>query len=123
MIGDIVFFCVHYCSKVVTRKKELLNLLYSYWNQAQALLKQHVNVISDIHSESMKNYSNILNEMAGRVIPVNIQVLQTSKQTKKNNRILLSIINLLKSDERMGIPLRGQRDDSQYQPGHPCWDC
>ena len=45
-----------------------------------------------------------------------IQVVQTSEQTKKNNRILLTIIDLLKTAGQMGIPLRGHRDDSQYHP-------
>ena len=53
-----------------------------------------------------------MNEMAGKVVPVNVQVVQTSEQTKKNNRILLSIIDLLQTAGRMGIPLRGHRDDS-----------
>ena len=35
---------------------------------------------------------------------------------KKNNIILLSVINLLKIAGQMGIPLRGHRDNSQYHP-------
>ena len=75
-----------------------------------------MNAISGVHSESMKNYSRFLNEMTGKVLQVNVQVVQRSEQTKKNNRILLSINELLKTAERMGIPLRGHRDDSQYHP-------
>ena len=73
-----------------------------------------MNSISGIHSESMKNYSSFLNEMAGNVVPVNAQVVETSEQTKKDSIILLSIMELLKTVGRMGIPLRGHRDDSQY---------
>ena len=54
--------------------------------------------------------------MAIKVVPVNVQVIQTSEQTKKNYRILLSVINLLKSAERMDIPLSGLKDDSQHHP-------
>ena len=75
-----------------------------------------MNAISGMHCESMKNYSSFLNEMAAKVVPVNVQVVQTSEQTKKNNRILLSITDLLKTAGRMGIPLRVHRDDSQYHP-------
>ena len=41
---------------------------------------------------------------------------QVNKPAKKNNRILLSIIDLLKTAGQMGIPLRGHRDESQYHP-------
>ena len=57
-----------------------------------------------------------MNEMAGKVVPVNVQVVQTSEQTKKNNKILLLITDLLKTAGQMGIPLRGHRDDSKYYP-------
>ena len=75
-----------------------------------------MNAISGIHNESTKNYSSFLNEMADKVVPVNVQVVQTSEQTKKNSRILLSISDLLKTAGPMCIPLRGHRDDSQYHP-------
>ena len=52
--------------------------------------------------------------MTGNVVTVNVQVVQESEQTKKINRILLSIIDHLKTAGWMGIPLRGHRDDSQY---------
>ena len=56
-----------------------------------------MNAISGIHSESMENDSSFLNEMAVKVISVNVQVVQTNEQTKKNSRILLSITDLLKT--------------------------
>ena len=110
------FVCVLFCNKVVTRKKKLVHLPYSGWSDAQAQFKRHVNAVNGIHSESIKNYSSFLNEMTGKVVPVNVQVNQTSEPTKKNNRILLLIIDLLKTAGRMGIPLRGDRDDSKYHP-------
>ena len=112
--GAHCLFCVFFCNKVVTRRKKLVHLSYSGWSDAQIQFKWHGNKISGIHNESMKNYSSFLNEMAGKVVPVNVQVVQTSEQTKKNNRILLSITDLLKTAGRMGIPLRGHRDDCQY---------
>ena len=114
--GAFCLFCVLFCNKVVTRKKKLVYLPYSDWSDPQAQFKRNVNAINGIHSESMKNCSSFLNEMAGKVVPVNVQVVQASEQTKKNNRILLSIIDLLKTAGQMGIPLRGHRYDSQYHP-------
>ena len=72
--GAYCLFCVLFCNKVVTRKKKLVHLPYSDWSDAQAQFKWHVNAVSGIHSEYMKNYSSFLNEMAGNV--------QTSEQTK-----------------------------------------
>ena len=63
-----------------------MHLPYSDWSDAQAQFKRHVKAVSGIHSESMKNYSSFLNEMAGKVIPVNVQVVQASEQTNKTNR-------------------------------------
>ena len=81
---------------------------------SMACIFRHVNAVSGIHGESMKNYSSFLNEMADKVVPVNVQVVQTSEQTNKNNRILLSIIDLLKTAGRIGFLLRSRRDDLQY---------
>ena len=114
--GAYCLFCVLFCNKVVTRKKKLVHLPYSDWSDAQAQFKRHVNAISGIHSESVKKYSSFLNEMAGKVILANVQVVQTSEQTKKNNSILLSITDLLKTAGWTDIPLRGHRNDSQYHP-------
>ena len=74
-----------------------MHLLYSDWSDTQAQFKQHVNAISGIHNDSMKNYSGFFNEMVGKTVAVNVQVLQTSEQTKNNNIILLLIIALLKT--------------------------
>ena len=63
-------------NKVVTRKKKIGASSYSDWSDAEAQFKQHEN---GIHSESMKNYSSFLNEMTGKVVPVNVQVFQTSE--------------------------------------------
>ena len=109
-------FCALFCNYVVTRKKKLVHLLYSDWGDTQAQFKRHVNAISGIHSESVKKYSSFLNEMAGKVLLANVQVIQTSEQTKKNNSILLSITDLLKTAGWTDIPLRGHRNDSQYHP-------
>ena len=72
-----------FCNKVVTRKKKLVHLPYSDWSDAQAQFKWHVNAISGIHSESLKNYSRFLNEMTGKVVPVNVVPSGTSTSSNK----------------------------------------
>ena len=85
--GAYCLFWVLFCNKLVTRKKKLLHLPYSDWSDAQAWFKQHVNAVSGIHSESMKNYSSFLNEMRHKVVPVNVQVVQKKRtnQEKQQN--------------------------------------
>ena len=98
-VHDATYCLLHvlFSNKVVTRKKKLVHLPYSDWSDAQAQFMQHVNAIRGFHTESMKNYLGFLNEMSGNAVPVNVQVVQISEQTKKNNRILLPIIDLLKT--------------------------
>ena len=76
--GAYCLFCVLFCNKVVTRKKKLVHLPYSDWSDALTQFMWHANAISGIHSESQKNYSSFLNEMTGKVVPVNVQVVLTS---------------------------------------------
>ena len=47
--GAYYLFCVLFCNKAVTRKKELVHLHYSDWRNAQVHFKWHVNVISGMY--------------------------------------------------------------------------
>ena len=76
-------FCVFFCHKVVTRKKKLVHLPYSDWSDAQAQFKRHVNAISGNHRGPMKNYSNFLNEMAGKVERPMFKLFQKMKKPRK----------------------------------------
>lgn len=114
--GAYCIYCVLFSDKVVTKETQLVHLPYKTWRDAHGGFRRHVNAEAGIHSKSMKNYGNFLKEMAGQVAPVNVQVVQTTTQTKKNAKILISIIDTIKTVARMGIALRGHRDDSQYLP-------
>ena len=114
---DISYFLYAFLQQsCYQRDKTLVYLPYSDWSDAQNQFNRHVNAISGIHSESMKKFSSFLNEMTGKVVPVNVQVVLINEQAKKDNRILLRSIDLLKTTVRMGIPLRGHRDDFQHHP-------
>ena len=70
---------------------------YSDWCDARTQFKRHVNAISGTHSESMKNYSSsFLNEMAGKVVPVNVQVVQKSEQLRKTKEFNCESLIFLK---------------------------
>ena len=65
----------------------------------------------------MENYESILRQLSGKQEPVNMQVTKpTQKKFERNKNVLLSIIDIIKAIARMGIALRGHRDDSKYRP-------
>ena len=56
-----------------------------------------MNAISGIHSESMKNYSSsFFNEMAGKVVLANVQVVQKSEQLRKTKEFNCESLIFLK---------------------------
>ena len=65
----------------------------------------------------MDNYKEFLKQVSGKKNPVDQQLSKsTVKQVDKNRKVLLSIIDAIKTIGKMGVPLRGHRDDSRYQP-------
>ena len=65
----------------------------------------------------MNNYKDFLRQVSGKKDAVEEQLSKsTVKQVDKNRKVLLSIIDAIKTIGKMGIPLRGYRDDSNYQP-------
>ena len=83
--------------QVVTGKKKLVHHTYSDWSDARTQFKKHVNAISGIHSESMKNYSSsFFNEMAGKVVLANVQVVQKSEQLRKTKEFNCESLIFLK---------------------------
>ena len=65
----------------------------------------------------MDNYQEFLKQVSGKKDPVEQQLSKsTVKQVDKNRKVLLSIIDAIKTIGKMGVPLRGHRDDSRYQP-------
>ena len=65
----------------------------------------------------MENYERFLRELSGKQEPVNMQVTKpTQKKCERNKNVLLSITDIIKTIGRMGIAVRGHRDDSKYYP-------
>ena len=65
----------------------------------------------------MDNYKEFLKQVSGKKDPVEQQLSKwTVKQVDKNRKALLSIIDAIKTIGKMGVPLRGHRDNSRYQP-------
>ena len=65
----------------------------------------------------MDNYKEFLKQVSGKKDPIEHQLSKsTVKQVDKNRKVLLSIIDAIKTIDKMGVPLRGRRDDSRHQP-------
>ena len=65
----------------------------------------------------MDNYKEFLKHVSGKKDPVDQQLSKsTVKQVDKNRKVLLSIIDVIKTIGKMVVPLRGHTDDSSYQP-------
>ena len=75
------FVCAFLRQSYYQKKKVYLH--FSDLIDAQVQFKQLVNVIDGIHSESWKKHSSF------KLGPINVQILQISEQTRKNNKILL----------------------------------
>ena len=70
-----------------------------------------------IHSKLVDNYREFLKQVFGEKDPFEQQLTKASiKQVDKNRKVLLPIIDAIKTIGKMGAPLRGHRDDSRYQP-------
>ena len=64
----------------------------------------------------MDNYQGFLKQVSGKD-PIEQQLSKsTVKQVDKNRKVLLSISDAIKTIGKMGVPLRGHRDDSRHQP-------
>ena len=65
----------------------------------------------------MVNYKDFLKQVSGKKDPVKQQISKsTVKQVDKNRKVLLSVIDAIKTIDKMDLPLTGHRDDSTYQP-------
>ena len=65
----------------------------------------------------MDNYKEFLKQVSVKKDPVDQQLSKsTVKQVDTNRKVLLPIIDAIKTIGKMAVPLRGHRDDSKYQP-------
>ena len=65
----------------------------------------------------MENYESSFRELSGKQEPINMHVTKaTQKKYERTKNVLLSIVDIIKTIGRMGIALRGHRDDSKYHP-------
>ena len=96
------------------RKIQLVHTPFKTWGDAQRCFRRHSESKTGIHIKSMDNYKEFLEQVSGKKDPVEQQLSKsTVKQVDKNRKVLLSIIDAIKTIGKMGVTLRGYRDDSR----------
>ena len=115
--GAYCMYCVLFNGGSSGRKIQLVHTPFKTWSDAQHCFRKHSESKTGIHSKSMDNYKEFLKQVFGKKDLVE-QLLSKStvKQAGKNSKVLLSIIDAIKTIGKMGVPLRGHGDDSRYQP-------
>ena len=73
--------------------------------------------LGSIVNQWTTNYKEFLKQVSGKKDPVEQQLSKsTVKKVDKNGKVLLSIIDAIKTIDKVSVPLRSYRDDSRYQP-------
>ena len=109
-------YCVLFNGGSSGRKIQLVHTPFKTWSDAQRCFRRHSESKTGIHSKSMDNYQEFLKQISGKKDPVEQQLSKsTVKLVDKNRKVLLSIIDAIKTIGKMDVPLRGHRDDSRYQ--------
>ena len=104
--------CVLFNGGLPCGKIKLVHTTFKIWNDASIVLE---GILS--HFKSMENCKEFLKQSSGKKGSVDKKLSKpTDKQVDKNGKILLSIIDAIKTIGKIGVPLRGDRDDSRYQP-------
>ena len=109
-------YCVLFNGGSSGRKIQLVHTPFKTWSDAQRCFRRHSESENGIHSKSMDYYQGFLKQISGKD-PVEQQLSKsTVKQVDKNGKVLLSIIDAIKTIGKIGVPLISHRDDSRYKP-------
>ena len=103
--------CVLFNGGLSCRKIKLVYTTFKIWNDAGIVVE---GILS--HFKSMENCKSFSNGNSQKKGSADKQLRKsTDKQVDKNGKVLLSIIDVIKTIGKIGVPLRGDRDDSRYQ--------
>ena len=115
--GAYCMYCVLFNGGSSGRKIQLVHTPFKTWSDAQRCFRRHSESKTGIHSKSMDDSKEFLKQVSGKKDPVEQQFSKsTVKQFDKNRKVLLSIVDAIKTIGKMDVQLRGHRDDSRYQP-------
>ena len=103
MDGGFCLPCVLFGDKFPAKNGKIRKLFcepFSHWPDAKPAFSQHESKPGGLHMDCMHLYTSFLNNMSGK--------------TQENRNKLVPIIDTINLCGRLGISLRGHRDDSQY---------
>ena len=123
--GAFCLPCVLFGSKFKAKCYKVKNLFteaLTYWPNAKSLFNKHQNAEAGLHVDSMYLLNNLMHKTSGKSQSVD-QLLnkQVSENIVENRKKLIPIIDTIKLCGRLGLSLRGHRDDSIYHPDVGCY--
>ena len=98
----------------------------TYWNNAAYTFKRHAGHGTGgemgLHGCTFPILTNLLTQISGTAQPIEV-VLDShlKKEVEENRRKLAPIIDSVLFCGRLGLPLRGHRDDAKYHPEIGCY--
>ena len=119
--GAFCLPCVLFGDQFPTKNgkiKKLFTEPRKYWADAVANFKRHNDANScGLHRDTYAIYLSHLKIMSGENQPIDVMVdTNLRKQISENRKKLIPIVDTIRLCGRLGLPLRGHRDDSQYHP-------
>ena len=108
------------------RITRLFSKPFRYWNDAMATFKQHAGNNTGgemgLHACTFPMLTALLSQMSSVTQPIeNIMDANVKKEIMENRKILRPIVDSVLFCGRLGIGLRGHRDDSKYHPQVGCY--
>ena len=118
MDGGFCLPCVLFGDKFPAKNGKIRKLFcepFSHWPDAKPAFSQHESKPGGLHMDCMHLYTSFLNNMSGKTQSVDVLLnKKLNEKIQENRNKLVPIIDTINLCGRLGISLRGHRDDSQY---------
>ena len=104
-----------------SKLQRLFSKPFIHWNDAVSTFKTHSgrNTGADmgLHACTFPLLTSFLSQMSGATESIETMIdTNVKKEIEKNRKLLRPIVDTVIFCGRLGLPLRGHRDDSKYQP-------
>ena len=117
--GAYSLSCVLFGDRFPTKTGRISRLFSEplcHWNDAASTLKRHV-VVNGLHSCTFPILTSLLSQISGAAQSIDVVIDNNLKEeVRKNRQILNPIVDSVIFCGRLGLPLRGHRDDAKYHP-------
>ena len=109
-----------------SRITRLVSSPFRYWNDAMSTFKRHAGNNTGgemgLHACTFPILTALVSQMSGVTQPIeNIMDTNVKKEIEQNRKILRPIVDSVLFCGRLGMGLRGHRDDSKYHPEVGCY--